>query len=274
MVDIKKMLLLDSECYNDCTTYSDKFAKLAYWLLNEIDFVIGDKICKICEIEFYLFTDDHQDIYTHRNDDQSTPNKWYFHKKGNTYKGGTYKGLDITFGLSNKPAFGGILIRGLSEIDNEPINCQSIVGPCKSVDYILEHTNSENINTLVPYIGDVSDNTKKIYLKPSVGRLPGTIYKGVRVGLTFKYPEWGCKSYRFLTWKLRDVEKNRQNIVVDLLNQGVSAEYISKESGYSHKKLDAYKQLYESGKLLTLDEIKNMSSTGNNIVQVCGFLGI
>ena len=54
---------------------------------------------RIREIEFYLRSDDHQDEYTHCNQDQTEYGKWYFHKfKNGTYKVGTFKGLDLTLG--------------------------------------------------------------------------------------------------------------------------------------------------------------------------------
>lgn len=274
-MDISKILVLDSEYYNDCVTYEEKFSRLANYMLNGIDLIINNRHCIIREIEFYLHTDDHQDIYTHRNIDQSTPKKWYFHKTGNTYKGGTYKGLDITFGFTNKTAYGGILIRGISDI-TDPNKIIDIIGPCKTVDYILEHTNSPNICDLVKKLAnsDVDDNNKLLYLRLSNGNIHQTIYNGVRVGLSFKYLEWCCKYYRFMTWRLSQIEKNRPNIVVILLNRGIPIKEIQKESKYSIKKIEKYKEIYETGKLLDLEQIKNLPVTANNIISVCGYLGI
>jgi len=38
------------------------------------------------------------DPFTHKDPLQQTCGQWYFHKIGAQYKGGTYKGLDLTFG--------------------------------------------------------------------------------------------------------------------------------------------------------------------------------
>jgi hypothetical protein len=59
------------------------------------------------------------DEYTHCNDDQLKYGYWYFHKFPNgSYKGGTFKGLDITLG-NNKDKYCGILIRSIYDIENK-----------------------------------------------------------------------------------------------------------------------------------------------------------
>lgn len=39
----------------------------------------------------------HFDSFTHADEQQKKNGQWYFHKMGKGYKGGSYKGLDITF---------------------------------------------------------------------------------------------------------------------------------------------------------------------------------
>ena len=68
----------------------------------------------MCEIEFYLNTKEHQDTFTHGDQMQHENAKWYFHKVGGTYKSGSYKGLDLSFGKHS--AIGGILIRALMRV--------------------------------------------------------------------------------------------------------------------------------------------------------------
>jgi hypothetical protein len=50
-------------------------------MLNETVIVYNKLIYRICEIEFYLLSDDHPDKYTHGNDDQKEYGKWYFLSK-------------------------------------------------------------------------------------------------------------------------------------------------------------------------------------------------
>lgn len=73
--------------------------------------------------------------------------KWYFHRFGKTYKVGTYKGMDLTFGKGDK-AYGGILIRAISSVGatdgkHLPPN-EFIEGPCNTVNKILEHNSDKD----------------------------------------------------------------------------------------------------------------------------------
>src|SRR5271155_2214746 len=100
------------------TISSDDFDEIADLLLNKTLLSTKDNTYRICEIEFYLYDDEHKDEYTHKNDDQSKYGKFYFHKyKNGTYKSGTYKGMDITLGQED--TYCGILIRSVYNIENK-----------------------------------------------------------------------------------------------------------------------------------------------------------
>lgn len=88
----------------------------------------GSNTYKIREIEIYYYDEDHEDPFVHCDPDQKSFGKWYFHKRGGTYKGGTFKGLDFTIGSDN--VYGGALIRSIE-------NDELIEGPCNCVDEIL-----------------------------------------------------------------------------------------------------------------------------------------
>src|SRR5205807_688183 len=109
----------DSEkCY-----YDEQFKKIAEYLINEaILYLPKQQKYQIIELEFYFndsengdddSNDDgrlHCDPYSHQHDHQKTCGEWYFHRVGKTgYRGGSRKGIDITFG--NEDVYGGILIR-------------------------------------------------------------------------------------------------------------------------------------------------------------------
>ena len=98
MTTISDVLLLNSNEYKNCKNYDEKFSKLANTLLNKTVLLIKNTCFRLREIEIYLYTDDHNDNYTHKSIEQADPCQWYFHKTGSSYKGGTYKGLDITKG--------------------------------------------------------------------------------------------------------------------------------------------------------------------------------
>lgn len=123
------------------------FNDIAECICNELILVIGNKAkFKIVEIEMYLKYSNHYDSFSHSDDKQlNTCGEWYFHRQnGKSYKGGTYKGLDITFGTIGK-AYGGILIRSIENLENGEV----IEGPCRVVDKILSCVNRKSIVTLV-----------------------------------------------------------------------------------------------------------------------------
>jgi 3-methyladenine DNA glycosylase Mpg len=103
---------------------------------------------RFVEVEAYLFAPPgFEDVFAHRDPMQyTTCGAWYFHKKGNSYKGGTYKGLDLTFGsTANGGVSGGILLRSIVNVSTLEI----IEGPCRLVDHVLNLSGSSGIEEFV-----------------------------------------------------------------------------------------------------------------------------
>src|SRR5579872_5909675 len=130
------------------------FYDIANTLLNKRVLLIKDKEYNLCEIEIYLYSEDHPDVYTHCHPDQLSQGNFYFHKastkKGAKYRSGTFKGVDLTYGCNHhedgkdSKVYCGILIRSILSSDNE-----LITGPCKVVNHILSQYNVESIDELV-----------------------------------------------------------------------------------------------------------------------------
>lgn len=78
-----------------------------------------EKYFRVCEIEFYLNCEGHTDTFTHGDAMQRLNAKWYFHKMGGSYKSGSYKGLDLTFGRPEIKATAGCLLRSLMPVTVE-----------------------------------------------------------------------------------------------------------------------------------------------------------
>jgi hypothetical protein len=117
-----------------------KIQEIAKSLLQKYVLVVGDKEYRICEVEFYVNNDNHNDKYTHGDKNQKTFGKWYFHRYPNgAYKSGTYKGLDLTLG--NENTFFGILIRSIYDDEEDEMTD----GPCKTVNKILELNNCSDV---------------------------------------------------------------------------------------------------------------------------------
>ncbi|NOZ34074.1 MAG: hypothetical protein GXO80_02115 [Chlorobi bacterium] len=106
-----------------------EFKKLADLILLQKELIVNDAHFNFTEIEFYYYSDIHQDTFTHKHDESA--GKWRFHNQG----------FDIT--LRGDSGFGGILIRGVEFIDvfgNKFIN-----GPRRVLFSIMEHLNSVDI---------------------------------------------------------------------------------------------------------------------------------
>ena len=58
---------------------------------------------------------------------------WYFHRKGGTYKSGTFKGMDLACGDQEQGVYAGLLIRAVVGAAGELVE-----GPCLVVEKILE----------------------------------------------------------------------------------------------------------------------------------------
>src|SRR5205085_1890726 len=78
---------------------SDDVQQIAESLLLNHVLVVGDIEYRLAEIEFYIKSTVHNDLYTHGDKNQKKYAKWYFHRYPNgSYKCGTYKGVDLTLG--------------------------------------------------------------------------------------------------------------------------------------------------------------------------------
>ena len=101
--------------WNDLTsgsqfpTANDWFESLADTLMNDMILHVGGSRFRITECEFYYYDEDHPDVYVHQSDAQMSAGQLHLNKAG---------GFDITFGNKNYPAWGGILIRGMRNLES------------------------------------------------------------------------------------------------------------------------------------------------------------
>lgn len=168
--------------------------QFANYILNRTEIVCNGNKLRICEIEIYLKSKDHPDPYVHDSPDQHTYGNWYFHKNGSgTYRGGTYKGLDITFG-SQETAFG-ILIRSIYHP-----TCGLIEGPCRTVNKLLELLEEKSIIDFTKgKLISINHDKLKLVELPTSDIQP--ILRGPRIGLSNKSPEYQNREYRFVNSK-------------------------------------------------------------------------
>jgi hypothetical protein len=214
----------------------ENFSYIANKILNNLIFIIMGIPHRICEIEFYLNSNRHQDLYIHGHTDQTIKGSWYFHRfNTGTYKNGTFKGMDIVLGskVENKTArssndgsqsmstiYGAILVRSIININT---NTNVLIeGPCKTVDYILQQYKVDNISALTNNASlNILDNNKGLVLI-DVENLPSeSILHGPRIGLSDKYPDYRDRKYRFVIGSVKKEKKKLIPLNYDVLNQRI-----------------------------------------------------
>lgn len=186
-----------------------KFVDISDILLNKSVLLVKNTSFRLCEIEFYYKNSSHNDQYVHGIEDQKTFEGFYFHRyKNGTYKAGTYKGLDMTFGNMN--TYFGILIRSMIDMNTNTF----IEGPCRCVNKILELFNEPNVKSMMEnnkftnQLG-LYDETSGICLKEKNDLEKQEIYGGMRVGLSDKYPEYLNRNYRHAIY-VKKIKKQKK----------------------------------------------------------------
>jgi len=146
--------------------------------------VVADKRFSIAEVEFYLYSKDHPDEYTHCSGAQlGPPGYFYFHREKAATLAFTLKGLDITFGPIG--VAGGMLIRAVADPD-----CKSVVeGPSLTVNELLRAAKVDTVAALKTLPG-YSDNAFAAGLLRIEPRPPLAveINAGPRIGLKGSKP--------------------------------------------------------------------------------------
>eukprot|EP00744_Colponema_vietnamica_P015710 GILI01022030.1.p1 GENE.GILI01022030.1~~GILI01022030.1.p1 ORF type:complete len:459 (+),score=66.74 GILI01022030.1:73-1449(+) len=124
----------------------------------------------LVEVEAYVIGPNHNDTFTHTDPQQGVFGTYYFHRMGpgKSYKGGSFKGMDITIGNSlvqpasvgkhassgskwshPAPFYGGYLVRSLRNTSTGDV----IEGPSLVVDTLLAATQKSSILALVEESG-------------------------------------------------------------------------------------------------------------------------
>jgi len=180
-----------------CNT-TTKFVEISEILMNQSVLMVKGNSFRLCEIEFYYKNASHNDQYVHSIQDQQTFEGFYFHKyKNGSYKSGTYKGLDITFGNIETGTYFGILIRSMLDLNTGTF----IEGPCRCVNRILELFKEPDVKNMMlhnKFVGQLNlyDESQELYLQETNKFDKQEIYIGPRVGLSDKYLEYLNKDYR------------------------------------------------------------------------------
>lgn len=191
----------------------DNMADVADIIMNKSHLRCNGKTYRVCEVEFYLLSDSHDDKYTHANPDQLRYGRWYFHKyKTGAYKSGTWKGMDIAMGSKKDDKHCGILIRSIYDVENDKM----IEGPCRTVNELISRWNHDNVkefmfNKKSPLSVTRSKNNRYVYMRDNDTFEEEDIYTTKRIGLSDKFPEWQDVHYRFFI-KKNMIKKGKKGI--------------------------------------------------------------
>ncbi len=244
------------------------FASLASTLLHHTSLVIASQPHRLLEIEFYFFGGDHEDPFAHCDPFQKTSGLWYFHREGGEYRGGSFKGVDISFGPEGM--FGGILIRTIQAPSGDVVNGCSLC-----VDHILSQTGHPNLSSLDREIAlrSVWDESSPMFLQHSEdANDAGPIWATARVGLTLKrlyqhptMPAFVMREYRFLTEPT--ISKGKIHTVMSMLKQGMSHEQICALTRSPLRSIQRYEEGYQDG--LTLDSFNSFRGKALKVDDLC-----
>jgi hypothetical protein len=217
------------------------FARVAEELLKRTELVAGGEAHRLLEIEFYYYGDEHLDPFSHRQPISQRAGLWYFHRTGNSYRGGSFKGADITFG--HRGAFAGILIRTLQTSSGRVID-----GPSLCVDHLLKLTGYRSVTDLDGAIGGQKawDEDSPLRIRDAVVSHDWHIYSSPRVGLTLNIQrqqnerrDYISRAYRFLT-EPRLIKKGKRQMVLGLHHQGHSQIEIARLTGCPRIAVERY----------------------------------
>ena len=118
MADLKELLVISN--LNE-TEIPDRFKKIAKDLMCNYIIKKGEKEYAIIEIEFYLYSPSHRDYITYPREIEA--GRWFFHQSGVDLSFKSFNVKDIKEVENEKQrfseaTFGGILIRGIYNLDN------------------------------------------------------------------------------------------------------------------------------------------------------------
>eukprot|EP01062_Namystynia_karyoxenos_P004215 TRINITY_DN11486_c0_g1_i1.p1 TRINITY_DN11486_c0_g1~~TRINITY_DN11486_c0_g1_i1.p1 ORF type:complete len:382 (+),score=151.89 TRINITY_DN11486_c0_g1_i1:74-1147(+) len=165
--------------------------KVAGELLLGWEMLIAGEVYRILELECYVHSDTHVDPYTHSDPDQEHCGVWYFHKRGGTFKAGSFKGMDLACGgkapagAGKEAVHAGLLIRSIEDATTGHI----VEGPCLVVDHILKKNLAPSIQGLVKGRGAAdlpAAATPELRLRRAAKRLERRLWRAPRVGLVLK----------------------------------------------------------------------------------------
>ncbi len=232
----------------DAVAIHAAFSTIADRLINQCRLMVLDQPHRLAEVEFYYHSPEHPDTFAHRDPLQEERGRWYFHRTRGTYRGGSFKGFDLTFGAPG--AHGGILIRSLEKPDGSLVD-----GPSLSVDHLLTTTKCAAVAVLDGRIAGRKawDSTSPLHLQEASPGEPKSLLATARVGLTLKKAgsaeeprRYVVSRYRFLS-EPRRLSKGKLHAVLALHQDGKTIDEILARTGCPRKTIERYVADFRQG---------------------------
>lgn len=243
-------LLVEPPQVNEPGGWGGWFLDIAGRLLGGCRLVVAGVPHRLTEVEFYYHGGTHRDPFAHREPVQRHLGRWYFHRSHGVLRGGSFKGLDLTF--AGPEAFGGILLRGIEQEGGALID-----GPSRSVDHLLHLTGQPTVAALDAALDGQTawDAEMPLYLRwlddPPPAPPP---LATARVGLSlrrFRDSEEAVRflgqRYRFLS-EPRRIRKGKLQTVVALHLDGLDPTAIAARTGTPRAALLRYLADFEAGR--------------------------
>lgn len=236
------------------------FDRIAGNLINDYLLIAGEKTYEFTEIEFY---------YNKYEPQPSVDN--FAHHHGAKHPDGTWRlhgaGLDIVFKKVDD-YYGGILIRGLRQVESSKEEAVVIDGPWNTA------------TTLIRDMGIASaSSTQGFYLKKRTKTVQHKVIKSPRVGLFLKKEEdleYICKPWRYISVPI--VTKKYRHLIFlqlhhDWTNNTISTsdfETYANQIVSSTKSRENYLKDFKEGQSM---ETKHFISQKNTVANTCRLFG-
>jgi 3-methyladenine DNA glycosylase Mpg len=266
------LLNVDPTAYENAA-FQSEFQKIATEMFHNYTFMINGHPHRFTEVEFYLNGGNHPDDFAHDDPIQKECGSFYFHKMNGKYKGGSFKGMDVTFAQDG--VFGGILIRGIQKLDAPRV---LVDGPSLVVDHILKTCGAENVPALVASMTSlaVCDQNNLIHIAPASKSGSRQVYSSARVGLTLKdfsrdRENYIVRFYRFFTHP-KDIKKGKPLMVNALHVHGKPEHEIHLITGTPKNTVAKYVDLFREGKKKSANFFYSKDLSTEDLCLLHGFI--
>lgn len=226
--------------------------KIAELVLQRATLRAGDARLRVLEVEAYVRARWHPDPFAHADPAQNALGRWYFHRAGGTFRAGTFKGVDLTFGAEGVHA--GLLIRAVRAGDGARVE-----GPSCVVDRALAATGHATVASLSRACDAGDHDALALTLDETPRR--DAVYAGPRVGLTLRQGATPARvfflprPYRYVV-DPRAAKKGRAAIAIGMHLQGASPPAIAGITGSALAQVRAWIDAFERGRELPPESLR------------------